>query len=193
LRPGVDRRDLEQVAALGLVKAARRYDGATNTPFEAYAWLTILGELLHYVRDHERALRVPRRLRVLEPRLGRAYDACVVRFGREPSESELAAEVGVPPGTLRELRRALAATQTLDLESVAGAEPRRVTGPGLEDRLLLTHALSTLRPLEARVVSGVYFAGLTQQEVAVQLGISARRISRIHQAALARMQRVIAS
>ena len=39
LRSGLERCDLEQVAAVGLIKASRRYDAGTRTPFEAYAWL----------------------------------------------------------------------------------------------------------------------------------------------------------
>ena len=50
-RSGLERNDLEQVAAIGLIKAARRYDPTMPTPFEAYAWLMIVGELMHHVRD----------------------------------------------------------------------------------------------------------------------------------------------
>ena len=35
MRDGIDRRDLEQVAAIGLIKAADRFDPSFGTPFEA--------------------------------------------------------------------------------------------------------------------------------------------------------------
>ncbi len=54
-RPESDRADLEQVAAIGLIKACNYYNASFDTPFEAYAWMMIVGELMHYVRDHERS------------------------------------------------------------------------------------------------------------------------------------------
>ncbi len=57
-----DRADLEQVAAVGLIKAATNYRADMQTPFQAYAWIMIVGELMHYVRDHERMVRAPRAL-----------------------------------------------------------------------------------------------------------------------------------
>jgi general secretion pathway protein G len=57
LRPGLERGDLEQVAAIGLIKAYDRYDDSLSTPFEAYAWITITGELMNYLRSHTRTAR----------------------------------------------------------------------------------------------------------------------------------------
>ncbi len=74
-RSGLERCDLEQVAAIGLIKAAQRYDSAVGTPFEAYAWLFVVGELMHYVRDFERTIRLPRRLVNLERRYARAHES----------------------------------------------------------------------------------------------------------------------
>src|SRR5258708_20696413 len=67
-RPQSDPADLEQVAAIGLVKAADAYLAERTTPFEPYAWLVIVGELMHYVRDVEHTIRFPRRLRALDRR-----------------------------------------------------------------------------------------------------------------------------
>ncbi len=50
-RVGLEHCDLEQVAAIGLIKAARRYDPRQGTPFEAYAWLFVVGELMIDVDD----------------------------------------------------------------------------------------------------------------------------------------------
>ena len=71
MRRGLDRADLEQVGAIGLLKAVDRYDPAHRAPFEAYAWLLIAGELMHYVRDCERVLRAPRGVRELARRWSR--------------------------------------------------------------------------------------------------------------------------
>ncbi|HEY1868278.1 MAG TPA: sigma factor [Candidatus Cybelea sp.] len=50
-RCGFERDDLEQVGAIGLIKAVDRYKSPHRAPFEAFASLLVLGELMHYVRD----------------------------------------------------------------------------------------------------------------------------------------------
>jgi RNA polymerase sigma-B factor len=187
LRTGLERSDLEQVAAVGLIKAARRYDIETDTPFEAYAWMTILGELLHFVRDHERSIRVPRRLRDFERRLFAAQEALTARLGRTPSEHELAGELGVSLGFVAEIRRAQATTHLLDVETVRSALPSEASG--IEERLLFRDALASLDDLERRVVVGLYVLGMTQTDVARRLGVSVKRVLRSKRSALATLKK----
>ena len=96
--------DLQQVAAIGLIKAATNYRAEMRTPFEAYAWIMIVGELMHYVRDHERLVRAPRALLALEKRYAAAWDALSVANHREPTTGELASALGVPLDTVIALR-----------------------------------------------------------------------------------------
>ena len=51
--------DLVQVASLGLVHAAQRFDPAYGKQFHSFAIPTILGELRKHFRDHAWAARVP--------------------------------------------------------------------------------------------------------------------------------------
>src|SRR3954447_2438253 len=59
---GVDSDDLEQVAYLGLVKAANGYRPDASTTFLSYAVPTIRGELKRYFRDCAWTVRPPRRV-----------------------------------------------------------------------------------------------------------------------------------
>ena len=54
-RCGFERADLEQVGAIGLMKAVDRYRSPHGAPFEAFASLLVRGELLHYVRRGNRS------------------------------------------------------------------------------------------------------------------------------------------
>ena len=54
--------DLAQVGAIGLIKAADRFDVARGVAFGAYAAPFIAGEIRHHLRDRCAPVRVPRRL-----------------------------------------------------------------------------------------------------------------------------------
>jgi len=192
-RAGLERCDLEQVAAIGLIKASRRFEPTSETPFEAYAWLTIVGELGHHVRDHERLVRTPRRLKALEPGLGRARDACAARLGREPYDSEVAAEMGVELRIVGDVRRAAAAAVVLPLDDPGARAVATGNSLAPEDRLLVADAFARLSAIERRVVIGVDVLGITQLEIGRLLGLSARRVSRVRRGALTAMQRAWAS
>ena len=72
-RTGHPREDLEQLVAIGLIKASRRYDrqhraGRSPNHFIAYARPFVNGEITHYLRDKGFAITVPGRWRELHAR-----------------------------------------------------------------------------------------------------------------------------
>ena len=71
-RTGHPREDLEQLAAIGLIKASRRYDtqrpGRSPNHFIAYARPFVNGEITHYLRDKGFLISVPGRWRELHAR-----------------------------------------------------------------------------------------------------------------------------
>ncbi|MGB8203247.1 MAG: sigma-70 family RNA polymerase sigma factor [Candidatus Baltobacteraceae bacterium] len=193
-RSGIESADLEQVAAIGLIKAADRYDVAARTPFEAFAWIMIVGELMHYVRDHERLVRVPRRLLALERRYVATTESLASSLGRSPNDREIAEAMGIFSNTIVELRCMRETKQLIcvDDPNITGMRERLFEPEGgiaLEDRMLLEAALASLTRLERRVVVSLYLLEMTQLELARDLGISPKRVSRLHGNALARMQR----
>ena len=190
LRGGLDRADLEQVAALGLLKACDRYDAAQKTPFEAYAWLFVVGELMHYVRDHERLVRPPRRLWGLEGRLARCREMLTLTLGREPLRHEIARVLQVDDDTLRDLEMCRRQIAPRHIESLNSTEVRRhaCEDRAPEDRVLMKAALAHLTRVERAIVLGVYAAGYTQTEIGRRLGYSRRHISRLHRVALEKMR-----
>jgi RNA polymerase sigma-B factor len=194
-----DRADLEQVAAVGLIKAAEYYRAEMQTPFEAYAWIMIVGELMHYVRDHERMVRIPRWLRALEKRYLDAWDAFTAAHHREPSAGELAAALGVTMEVIEELRnlRRVDRIALPDPESSDG--PERVdllTAPPdavrLEERIALAVAVEELAERERAIVLGTFGIGLTQTELGERLGLSQSHVSKLLARALGKLGRRVA-
>lgn len=195
-RGTVERADLEQIAAIGLIKASERYSYAYQTPFEAYAWLMIVGELMHFVRDHERTIRIPRGLRSADGRYSEAYELLSARLEHEPTPRELAAEMGVSIDVVDELR-ALRAKARADCDrDEHHAEfvqiPARTTEVySIEDRLALGWALRHLSERELRIVRAIFLEERTQAEIGADLGLSQRQVSRVLARTLERLARLI--
>lgn len=190
LRPGLERSDLEQVAAIGLLKACDRYDASLETPFEAYAWLFIVGELMHHVRDFERLVRPPRKLRMLERKCQQTSDKLTLALSRAPSDDELAQALETDVQTIADLRqcRARAITDSLETLTALGRELRAPAEVEvLLDGLLIEAALEALSETERHIILGIYAKGYSQLEIAQRLGYSQRHISRLHKAALEKM------
>jgi len=191
-RRGAEPADLEQVAAIGLIKATDAYRPERATPFEAYAWIVIVGELMHYVRDHERAVRVPRRLRALDGRYVRAWEILAARGHAEPSTRELACELNVEQRVIDELL-VLRGAPYLDagpsgIENVASALP----GMDIEDRLSLLMAVDALSCRERTIVLGTFGAGLSQAEIAAKLHLSQGQVSKLLSRAIGKLAKAVA-
>ncbi len=190
VRQGLDRADLEQVGAIGLIKAADRYDALQSAPFEAYAWLLIVGELMHYVRDSERLLRAPRRARDLERRWAAAERDLWTLLGREPQEPDVALMIGATAAEIQEIRAYRASGRVVSLELARDAD-HGLAPYGIEDvldRLTVEKILEGLSPLQRQIVASIHLDGATVVELAAQLGYSRRHVTRLHRRAIERLR-----
>jgi RNA polymerase sigma-B factor len=190
MRRGLERADLEQVGAIGLIKAVDRYDPAQRAPFEAYAWLLIVGELMHFVRDGERFLRAPRAARNLERRWRAAERELWPFLGRKPSENDVARFIAATPADTLEVRSYRASSRVLSFELLADCEQCGSASDidDLLDRLTVERMLAALSPLQRQIVVSIHLGGITVVELAARLGYSRRHVTRLHRAAIDRLK-----
>jgi RNA polymerase sigma-B factor len=195
-RTGIDRADLAQVGAIGLLKAVHQFDAELRTPFEAYAWLLVVGELMHYVRDHERIVRIPRALRALEKRYALVTHLLSSRLGRTPTPAEIGAELGVEPAIVDELRLLRHGCNVVSLEAYTGSptgELASIAAPmGVDERLSLHTAIDELAERERVAVLGSFAAGLSQAQLGQRLGISQSQVSKVIKRALDKLHAQVA-
>ncbi len=190
VRESSERCDLEQVAAIGLIKAVDRFDESQGTPFEAFAWVFILGELMHYVRDCERALRIPRRMRDLERRWSAAERELVGTLGRHASAQEVARALDVG---IEEHQEVLRVRESCGIASVEQLQLRdegsmSYTIDAQVDRWMLESAMELLTPLERQILTAIYDHDVPIVTLAATLGYSRRHVTRIHRAALDKLR-----
>jgi RNA polymerase sigma-B factor len=184
-RGTVERSDLEQTAAIGLLKACERFEDSAGTPFEAYAWLMVVGELMHFVRDFERPVRVPRGLRRLDAEYAAVRTDLTERFHREPNVAEIARAMGVAVPIVDELRMLNGGPLVVPLDATAAGIDARVkrgfvrSQAGYDDGLLLRDATAVLTDVERLVVNATYVDELTQREIGERIGMRQRQVSRV--------------
>jgi len=182
--------DLEQVASVGLIHAVDRFQPDRGSDFLSFAVPTITGEVRRYFRDHAWAMRVPRRLKDLHIAIGSAMSVLSQQHGRAPTASELAQYLSLPREQILEGLEAAGGYRTSSLDSLLDAED---TGAALDEvvgaadaelgrveyRATLAPLLGRLPERECAILKLRFFAGLTQSEIAQQVGLSQMHVSRL--------------
>jgi RNA polymerase sigma-B factor len=196
---GVPLEDLVQVANVGLIAAVDRFDPGRDVAFSTYAVPVIRGELKRELDRSGWAVRTPRQLRQLMQRMRRSRESLTGRLGRAPSTAELADECSLSPAEVRqalEVELALL-SHTEYLGRRAGGRGRDEVEKGVDDGYeqideasALARALATLSPQQRRALHLSFVEERPQHEIAAELDISQRQVSRILRGALERMQRV---
>jgi RNA polymerase sigma-B factor len=177
--------DLVQVAQLGLLKAIERYDPDHGVNFPGFAVPTVLGEIKRHFRDATWTVRVSRRASDLLVNLGPAAETLSQTLQRAPTVAELARHLRV---TDDDVLGALEARQTYRMQPLTpppGSDDgidRRL--PSSEDdgldpsRLTIRLAIGELSDDDQRIVYLRFYEGLTQAEIAYEIGTSQVQISR---------------
>ena len=180
--------DLVQVATIGLVKAVDRFDPDRNVEFSTYATPTIVGELKRHFRDKGWAVRVPRRLQELNLRLGPVISKLSQELQHSPTVTEIAREAEATEDEVLEALDSAHAYSLISLDAGAtdeGLSYHEQIGDldealeALEDRVSVAPLLRQLPPRERRMLHLRFFKGLTQSEIAEELGISQMHVSRL--------------
>jgi len=196
---GRERADLNQVAYLGLVKAARGFDQAKGESFPAYAAPTITGELKRYLRDRTWVVRPPRHIQDLRTRLFRAEPELTQSLGRNPSVAELAGELGTDPADVQE---AISASSSMHPDSLDAVNPNSdapsigevLACPDtplerLEELACLRDAMQDLDDSDRELLYRRYFCEETQVQLGKRLGMSQMQVSRRLAKVLVELQR----
>ena len=127
---GTTPEDLRQTARAGLVAAIDRYDPAKGSSFVPFAVACVVGELKRHLRDTSWRLHVPRPLKERALRLCRAADELHQRWGRAPTSSELAEQLGLGQEEVLEGLAAMSSRQEVSLDQPVGDGRPSTRRPG---------------------------------------------------------------
>ncbi len=190
--------DIEQVGAIGLIKAIDRFELGREVSLATYATPTVVGEIKRHFRDKGWAIRVPRALQELNARMSATIDRLTSRLGHSPSVTEIAAELQTTPEEVLEALEVGTAYTTLSLSTGPGndeeSDPMESLGhedaefSRSEDRASLAPALGRLPAREQEILRMRFEEGLPQTQIAERVGLSQMHVSRLIRKALAAMR-----
>jgi RNA polymerase sigma-B factor len=196
--------DLVQIGAIGLIKAIDRFDLDRGVELTTYATPNIIGEIKRHFRDKGWSVRVPRGLQELNVQLSRLVEQLTVQLSRSPTIPELAKAAGVEEEEVLEALESGRAYTSLSLSVGGGGgddddlDPLESLGTEehqyevSEDRAILAPGFKALDERERKILQLRFFEGLTQSQIAQQVGISQMHVSRLIRRSLEKIRETIA-
>ncbi len=192
-----------QIGAIGLIKAIDRFDLERGVELTTYATPNIIGEIKRHFRDKGWAVRVPRGLQELNVQLSKLVEQLTVQLSRSPTIPELATAAGVQEEEVLEALESGRAYSSLSLSSGGGdgeddLDPLESIGTiehqyeVSEDRAVLAPGFRALDERERMILQLRFFDGLTQSQIAQQVGISQMHVSRLIRRSLEKIRAEIA-
>ena len=192
-RKHVDFDDLMSCGLLGLMDAIDKFDINKEVKFETYASLRIKGEIIDQLRKQDWA---PISLRQKIKRIEDGMDALETKFGRSPSESEVAKFISM---SVEDVKKTLDESHAFNVVCLDEILMDRMNSDELvssqdenpeenfernEIREILATSIESLPDKEKLVVSLYYNNELTLKEIGAVLGVTESRVSQIHAKAI---------
>jgi len=195
--------DLVQIGSIGLIKAIDRFDLDRGVELTTYATPNIIGEIKRHFRDRGWAVRVPRGLQESSVQISRLIEQKTTELSRSPTIAELAEASGLSEEDVLEALEASRAYSPLSLsigssgdedeidplESLGTEDPEYEAS---ENRAVLEPGFRALDERERRILHLRFVKGLTQSQIAQDIGISQMHVSRLIRRALEKMRAEIA-
>lgn len=197
----VEEEELAACGVIGLLEALERYNPSREAAFKTFATWRIRGAMLDELR---KATWVPRSIYQRLRQLQAAKQELGHALGREPSELELAEELGWSLAKVEQVYAQINRSSLLSLEELLFAAPASPvvsgeTAPGgeaglfarpeesletEERRTLLQKGIEELKEREKLVLALYYKEELTLREIGRILKVSTARVSQIHAKAI---------
>jgi RNA polymerase sigma-B factor len=190
-------RSIEQVACLGLVQAANRFDPTKADDFLSYAVPTIRGEVRRHFRDLGWAVRPPRSVQELQSALNAdAADPAAGSSTRSSdgegggdSDDAVAARLGVTVEQVREARTAQGCFQPTSLDTPVGTDRQPLAASlvhdefdehaAVEARVILRTLTRELSSRDRLILYLRFVEGRTQAEIGEEIGVTQMQVSRL--------------
>jgi RNA polymerase primary sigma factor len=200
--------DLISEGNIGLMKAVERFDPAKGGKLSTYGSWWIKQSIKRALANQSKTIRLPVHLVDKISKMRRMAMKLQEVFGREPTDEELAAELGTTAGRVSMMRTASIRPASLDApvgDDDSGSyseivEDERAVNPyeELEDKTVVSMLTDMVKHLDDREATILRFRfGLdggnerTLEEVGVKFGVTRERVRQIQNLALRKLRKMI--
>ena len=203
---GLPLSDLVNEGNLGLLKAARRFDGTKGFKFISYAVWWIRQAVLQALADHGRVVRVPLSKVGITQQVYKAQSVLEQRLERDATVEELSSSTGFSKEEIKSslvvnvrhyrLEAPMAEEENLNLADTLADPYTKRADQHLEEvtslQIEIKRSFATLSQRQQFVLTS-YFGinqpeGKSLEEIGKELGISRERVRQIKEKAIARLQ-----
>ncbi len=198
LPDSVDVDDLTQAGMMGLIEAYKRFESTKGASFETYAGIRIRGSMMDEVRKSDWA---PRSVRRNGRAITNAIKELEATLGRETSDTEVAAHMGIEIEEYHEMMHSSMTTQLFSYEEMLDSDASNLDSTESDDENTpyalvedgdfqseLVKEIDQLPEREKLVLSLYYNEELNLKEIGAVLGVSESRVSQIHGQAAMRLR-----
>jgi RNA polymerase primary sigma factor len=200
--------DLISEGNIGLMKAVERFDPSKGGKLSTYGSWWIKQSIKRALANQSKTIRLPVHLVDKISKMRRIAMRLQEELGREPSDDEIAGEMGIPVSRVTQMRLAAIRPASLDapigdedsnnFAEVVQDENAETPYEQLEDKTvtkMLREMVTTLDPREATILRARF--GLdggpekTLEEVGEKFGVTRERVRQIQNIALRKLRKMI--
>jgi RNA polymerase primary sigma factor len=205
---GVSLNDLISEGNIGLMQAVERFDPEKGGKFSTYGAWWIKQSVKRALANQSKTIRLPIHMVDKIARVRRIAAVLAESLGREPSDDEIAAELGLPRQKVAMLKQSAQRQTSLDAPVTEGEakaysdiisdesapDPLQwLTDKDLQDQI--APLLSVLNERERKIIDDRFGLGglkpMLLEDVGREFGVSRERIRQLQNSALAKMRKAL--
>jgi RNA polymerase sigma factor (sigma-70 family) len=178
---GVDKEDLFQAGALGVMKAYKNYQENGTTKFSTYAYEFIFGEMYNLV-NLKKQIKISKEYLKLYKEIEKTRYSLAQKLNKIPTNEEVALFLEKDIDLINQVIEASSYVMSLDKQtesdrSIYETIPNK-ENISIDDKIAINEGIESLNESEKQIIRYHYFKDLTQNEIADKLNMTQVMVSR---------------